>query len=67
MSELGRMVSLTADGMLRVWPTDLQTLLHLACRTAGRDLSKEEWNRYIGDVMEQRPVCQNFTARDQQN
>ena len=36
-SDLSKMATVTADGMLRVWPTDIQALIRLACRTIGRD------------------------------
>ncbi|MCX6033137.1 MAG: NACHT and WD repeat domain-containing protein [Chloroflexi bacterium] len=66
-SDLSKMATLTADGILRIWPTDLRALIHLACRTAGRDLSKAEWSRYIGDALEQRSTCQDFATTDQED
>jgi WD40 repeat protein len=32
---------------LELWPMRLDTLLDLACRTAGRDLSQREWDTYF--------------------
>ncbi|MDA0245344.1 MAG: AAA family ATPase [Chloroflexi bacterium] len=46
------------DGAVMVWSLQLEELVDLACRTAGRNLSnsREEWQRYFaGEVY--RPTC----------
>jgi WD40 repeat protein len=39
------------DGAVRAWLLQLDGLVDLACRTAGRNLSKDEWNQFFsGEV-----------------
>ena len=38
------------DGTLRAWDLAPSSWLRLACRLAGRDLSREERDRFLGDV-----------------
>jgi WD40 repeat protein len=37
------------DGTARVWHLKPEDLVEIACRTAGRSLTRQEWNLYIGD------------------
>ncbi len=36
------------DGAVRLWHLRLDELVQLACRTAGRNLTPEEWQQYLG-------------------
>ena len=40
----------SAAGVVRLWDLRVQELLRLACDTAGRNLTREEWARHIGGV-----------------
>jgi WD40 repeat protein len=37
----------SGDGTVRLWEIDPQTWLQEVCQTAGRNLTKDEWNRYF--------------------
>jgi tetratricopeptide (TPR) repeat protein len=39
----------SGDKTARLWSWRVEDLINLACRTAGRNLSREEWGRYFGD------------------
>ena len=59
-----RLFAAQEDGSVRVWttstvqpvPVDFPGVRQVACRIAGRDLTADEWARYIGDTP-QRRVC----------
>lgn len=38
----------SADGTARLWRQDLADLVDLACRLAGRNFTKDEWERFFG-------------------
>jgi len=37
----------TISDTIRVWSLRLDNLMRLACRTAGRNLTKDEWEQYL--------------------
>jgi hypothetical protein len=37
------------DGIVRLWDLRIESALALACQIAGRNLSDEEWDQYLGD------------------
>ena len=47
------------DKTARLWDLRLDELLNLACRTAGRNLTKEEWAQYMGNLPYQK-TCPDF-------
>lgn len=49
----------TKPPSVRLWQLDIGPLLDLACRTAGRNLTAQEWSRYMGDIAYQ-ITCPNF-------
>ena len=42
-----KLVTLYKDGHGTVWPGTLSAWKEHACRVAGRNLTKEEWSRYV--------------------
>lgn len=44
-----RLVSVDSEGSVMLWDLRVDELARLACRTAGRNLSREEWALYFGD------------------
>ena len=49
--------TVSLDGSLRVWDLSVSSWLRRACRLAGRDLSRDERERFLGDVALP-PLCQ---------
>jgi hypothetical protein len=45
----------------RLWSLDIDTQVRLACRTAGRNLTREEWRQHTGQL-EPRLTCPEFSA-----
>jgi WD40 repeat protein len=45
------------DGTVRLWDIDPRSWQVLACRIANRNLSKEEWKRYIGNTERPADTC----------
>jgi hypothetical protein len=43
------LLSNTFSGDARLWHLDVNDLKSLACEFAGRNMSKEEWQQYLGD------------------
>jgi WD40 repeat protein/energy-coupling factor transporter ATP-binding protein EcfA2 len=46
-AEARRLVTVAGDGIIRVWTLDNDELLRIAARTAGRNLTRQEWNQYF--------------------
>jgi len=49
------------DGTARLWQLDVRVLLDLACQTAGRNLTPEEWHQHVGDSPYQ-VTCPQFPS-----
>jgi len=49
------------DGTVRLWQLEIPALLDLACATAGRNLTLEEWREHVGDVP-YRVTCPQFPS-----
>jgi WD40 repeat protein len=54
----GRLASGGGDGKIKVWLVDETKLIAAACLRAGRNLSKDEWTRYVGSAA-WRPSCRD--------
>ena len=45
---------------IRVWDLRPDHWVDAACRLAGRNLTRVEWESHIGDLAEYRPLCPQF-------
>lgn len=50
-----RIVSASYDGTARVWPLQREALIKLGCSRAGRALTAEEWDEFVGGAY--KPSC----------
>src|SRR5271166_4390759 len=53
----GRVASGAEDGEIKLWLVDKQKLIAALCLRAGRNLSRDEWARYIGSDSPWEPSC----------
>jgi len=56
------LVYLNDDGKLIKWGLNQDAWLHLLCQKANRNLTKKEWDLYIGeDSLKYQKVCPDFS------
>jgi WD40 repeat protein len=55
----GRLASGGSDGMIKLWLVDEQKLIATLCLRAGRNLTTEEWGRYVGTDTPWQPSCRD--------
>jgi hypothetical protein len=53
----GRLASSGDDGKIELWLVDDQELVAALCLRAGRNLTRDEWARYIGRDTPREPSC----------
>jgi WD40 repeat protein len=53
----GRLASGGGDGKIKLWLVEEQQLIAALCLRAGRNLTKDEWARYIGSDTPWQPSC----------
>lgn len=58
------LVTGSVDNTVRIWPLQLDDLIDLACDTAGRNFSKQEWQQYLPD-QEYRKTCEQWPLLDE--
>jgi WD40 repeat protein len=59
----GRLASGGGDnGKIRLWLVDEQKLIAALCARAGRNLTKDEWARYIGADTPWQPSCRDLPS-----
>jgi len=46
------LASASVDETVRLWDIELESLIADACRIANRDLSRDEWRRFVGPESE---------------
>jgi WD40 repeat protein len=57
----GRLAS-AGDGKIKLWLVDEQKLIAALCLRAGRNLTKDEWARYIGSDTPWQPSCRGLPS-----
>lgn len=53
------LATISVDASVRLWTWRVEDFHDLACRTAGRNLSEQEWLRYLRD-RPHRPTCEQW-------
>jgi WD40 repeat protein len=56
----GDLASAGYDGEIKLWLVNEQRLIAALCLRAGRNLTKSEWDRYIGPGTPWEPSCRSF-------
>jgi WD40 repeat protein len=56
----GRLASAGEDGQIKLWLVDEMKLIAALCLRAGRNLSGDEWTRFIGPDTPRQPSCSAF-------
>jgi hypothetical protein len=56
----GRLASGGEDGTIKLWLVDEQKLIAALCLRAGRNLTQDEWARYIGSDAPWQPSCRDL-------
>jgi hypothetical protein len=55
-----RLASAGRGGQIKLWLVDESKLIAALCRGAGRNLSADDWARYIGADTPRQPSCNAF-------
>ncbi|MFW5761878.1 MAG: eIF2A-related protein [Cyclobacteriaceae bacterium] len=50
------------DGVVKIWPTNPSVLAEQICGLLKRNLTKEEWRRYVADDLEYQYTCPDLIA-----
>ena len=53
----GRELAVVIDAGIQLWDLDRESQAAAACRIAGRDLTREEWDTYLGGMAPYRSTC----------
>lgn len=54
----------TRDGVLKKWAVNNITLADQICQHLTRNMTDEEWDRYVSDEVDYRQTCENIINRD---
>ncbi len=60
---LPRFVTAVGDHRL-IWALDVDAWSDIACQAAGRNLSFEEWEQFVGDRADYRPTCDQWPSAE---
>lgn len=62
--ESKHLVAATSESEIRVWPTDINSLAKQICPRLTRNLTPDEWNKYVGDDVGYEPTCVSLLISD---
>jgi hypothetical protein len=57
-----RLANGSLEGKIKLWLVDEQRLVAALCLRAGRNLTKDEWDRYIGSDTPRQPGCRDLPS-----
>jgi WD40 repeat protein len=54
------LASASVDQTVRLWDIEVESLIADACRTANRNLSEDEWRRFVGPELDYARTCSSL-------
>ena len=48
------------DKLIRIWPTNSETMANNLCSKLNRNMSKEEWDRFVAEDIDYEKTCDNL-------
>ena len=54
----------TKAGKVKKWAIDNSTMASQICEHLSRNMTKEEWDRYVSNEVEYRNTCENLQVQD---
>lgn len=60
LSPDGLEAAFIASGVVTIWDLDPRAWVAAACELAGRNLTRDEWATYVGDLADYRATCPDF-------
>jgi energy-coupling factor transporter ATP-binding protein EcfA2 len=58
----GKLLASTSGITVLLWDSEVESLVSEACRIANRDLSKDEWSRFVGSEFDYVRTCSSLPA-----
>ncbi len=58
------LISAGSESEIRVWPTDPSLLADKICPKLGRNMTQEEWKKYVGEQIEFETTCVRVLIKD---
>jgi WD40 repeat protein len=58
----GRLASGDVEGTIKLWLVEEQKLIAALCLRSGRNLTRDEWTRYIGSDTPWQPSCRDLPS-----
>ncbi len=58
------LIAAGSESEIRVWPTDPSLLADKICPKLGRNMTQEEWKKYVGDKIEFENTCVSVLIKD---
>jgi hypothetical protein len=54
----------TREGLIKKWPVKNEILASQICQYLTRNMTQEEWDRYVGEDVEYESTCENIVIQD---
>ena len=58
------LIATTSESEIRVWPTDNALLAQKICPLLNRNMSADEWSKYVGDDIDYEYTCPGLLIKD---
>jgi energy-coupling factor transporter ATP-binding protein EcfA2 len=58
------LIATCSESEIRIWPTDPSTLAELICPKIIRNMSADEWKRYVGKEITYETTCANVLSKE---